>query len=720
MRTPIPRDAARLFLLVIAAFAVIVATFCVEERTALAAPDAGAGGPTPLVGDGGYRTDLDEDGGAPPANADGGLLNPPEPPVLRVPPTEAEKAEGSPIADHRLGQPPHRQGRRHQLLREKVGQLFHTEALTQDVRALWDSGFFDDIEVDLDAQRRGRRPPLPRPRAAEHQGDRVLRQRRARQRQAATRRSRSSRTRSSACRRCGGASRRSRTRTPRRATSSPTSTTRSIPQRDNEVIVKFKITEHQPVTRPARHLHRQRARLRRRAARRACRPATGASSRSARAAPYRQDVFERDVLLLSALYYDKGYLSVQIGTPRVMLTPDREGIDITIVDPRGAPLQDPAAHASTSATTTARRSSRSAAGARCAQMIRAQSGDWFNRAELVKDLAGRAHALPRRRLRQRRGRARDRARPRARGGRHRRPHPARAAGAHRAHRGEGQHQDARQGHPPRDGASRRGSSSARPKLENSKRRITALGYFERVDVSTEQGSAPDKIIINFEVEREADRHVPGRRGLQLGRELHRHRAGAAGQPLRQRAVARAPGAGLGAAAARHAALLRALLPRLALELEHGALRHSSTSSRTSRAGRVGGSLTFGYALIQPVAAPRASPAPLEWDSVDTSPDEHVLRGDRPGFSSVFQQLPAREPLQRRARVSLRPTHHATTRATTASSRRPASSSRPRPSSRATSLGQRRSTSSATALTGRFYYPLGGGRRGSPARASSSS
>ncbi len=36
-------------------------------------------------------------------------------------------------------------------------------------------------------------------------------------------------------------------------------------------------------------------------------------------------------------------------------------------------------------------------------------------------------------------------------------------------------------------------------MELSKRRITALGYFERVDVSTEQGSSPDKIIINFEV-----------------------------------------------------------------------------------------------------------------------------------------------------------------------------------------------------------------------------
>ena len=34
--------------------------------------------------------------------------------------------------------------------------------------------------------------------------------------------------------------------------------------------------------------------------------------------------------MLNALYYDKGYLSVQVATPRVMLTPDRNGIEITI------------------------------------------------------------------------------------------------------------------------------------------------------------------------------------------------------------------------------------------------------------------------------------------------------------------------------------------------------------------------------------------------------
>ena len=42
-------------------------------------------------------------------------------------------------------------------LREKPGHLFKVENLTGDVRALWDSGFFEDIQVDLTTQGQGRR-----------------------------------------------------------------------------------------------------------------------------------------------------------------------------------------------------------------------------------------------------------------------------------------------------------------------------------------------------------------------------------------------------------------------------------------------------------------------------------------------------------------------------------------------------------------------------------
>jgi outer membrane protein insertion porin family len=55
------------------------------------------------------------------------------------------------------------------------------------------------------------------------------------------------------------------------------------PQRDNEVIVKFKITEHQPVT-VRRITFIGNESVGRRAARNRCRPATGGSSRSGRAA----------------------------------------------------------------------------------------------------------------------------------------------------------------------------------------------------------------------------------------------------------------------------------------------------------------------------------------------------------------------------------------------------------------------------------------------------
>jgi hypothetical protein len=51
--------------------------------------------------------------------------------------------------------------------------------------------------------------------------------------------------------------------------------------------------------------------------------------------PFRQDAFERDVLVLSSLYYDRGFLGVQIATPRVMLTPDRKGIEITLAIQEG-------------------------------------------------------------------------------------------------------------------------------------------------------------------------------------------------------------------------------------------------------------------------------------------------------------------------------------------------------------------------------------------------
>ena len=153
-----------------------------------------------------------------------------------------------------------------------------------------------------------------------------------------------------------------------------------------------------------------------------------------------------------------------------------------------------------------------------------------------------------------------------------------------------------------------------------------------------RASTPDTINVNFEIGREADRHVPGRRGLLEHRELHRHGAGAAGEPLRQRAVARAPGAGLRAPAARRRPLLRAVLPRHRLVDVAPSSSTSSASTPTSRADR---------SAARSPSATRSSSRSCASSLTDTRRarhGRHVARrrrssADRRRRLSVFQRLP---------------------------------------------------------------------------------
>ncbi len=93
-----------------------------------------------------------------PAPAPGQPAEPPvdEPPALQIPQTEAELANGLPILSIEVA------GNRRvtpedvlTYLRERVGARFSSETLTQDVRELYNSGFFDDIEVDLERRDEG-------------------------------------------------------------------------------------------------------------------------------------------------------------------------------------------------------------------------------------------------------------------------------------------------------------------------------------------------------------------------------------------------------------------------------------------------------------------------------------------------------------------------------------------------------------------------------------
>ena len=348
--------------------------------------------------------------------------------------------------------------------------------------------------------------------------------------------------------------------------------------------------------------------------------------------------------VISALYYDKGYLSVQIGTPRVMLTPDREGIEITISSTRAR-----ASRSGSSDLRARRRRARGRAARRPAalrELVRAQSGDWFNRAELVKDL----DAV--RTLYRDAGYANVEAEPET----ELDPRTRRSTSSSRSSAGplvDFGRIEIKGNTKTRDKVIRRemeiqeGQLFSETASRRSKRRVTALGYFERVDVSTEQGAAPGPAQHQHRGGREADRHLPGRRGLPQHRELHRDRAGPAGEPLRQRPVARAPGAALGAASARD---LRFFEPYF-LDSDWSTPASSSTITlyvfpnfaRRSRRRLAHLRLRAHPAL----AAPVASRHTLE-DDRSTLVDVDVLRHLD---AAVLERLPAaaaRQPLQRRA------------------------------------------------------------------------
>jgi outer membrane protein insertion porin family len=212
---------------------------------------------------------------------------------------------------------------------------------------------------------------------------------------------------------------------------------------------------------------------------------------------YRRDVFEEDVNRLQALYYDRGYLTIRVGNPRIELTPDRRNIDITVpveegpryrisqlrvreLDEAGEEI-DPL---------EGRRAMR--------ERITAQAGDWFSRTSIARDLMSVTRVY------------RDAGFARA----EINPSTDIDSTAHTVgvtltiRRGPEVHIERiniNGNAKTRDLVIRRevviyeGDTYSQTQLELSKARIQALGYFERVDVSEEEGSTPGHIVLNFEV-----------------------------------------------------------------------------------------------------------------------------------------------------------------------------------------------------------------------------
>ncbi len=573
----------------------------------------------------------------------------PSGPVIRLPPTAAEQAEGQPVASvDVVGN--RRVGREDIMsyVRMKPGHLFKVENLTGDVRALWDSGFFEDIQVDLTMKDKGvalRFIVRERPNIKEvvYEGNDELDNDKLNEAVEVKPNTILSIP----------AVRRSVTKI-KDAYSEKGYFLADVdftvtPSRDNEVSIKFKIVEHEPVT--VRRItfvgndHVPDAELRDQ-----MQTGNGGFFSFGSGGPYKQDVFERDVLMLSALYYDKGYLSVQIGTPRVMLTPDRQGIDISISIHEGPRYK--IRQLRIYERDNEGKEVEPLGGRRALRlMLKEQSGDFFNRAALIKEL-GAVRTLYRDA-----GYANVEAEP-----------ETQLDPVHEEvdivvpiRRGPLVHIERieiKGNTKTRDKVIRReviiqeGDLFSESGMDGSKRRITALGYFERVDVSTEQGSSPDKVIINFEV---AEKPTGT---FQVGAGFSSIESFIATAQIQQ---ANLFGNGQSVALQAQVSALRQLItlrffePYFLDSLWNASAELYDTLYVFPDFARrsVGGSLTFGYALINPWLRLSLT-GTTEWDSVDTQPT-NTFFGAAPGFVSVFQTLPLANLFNSGRVISLRPT-----------------------------------------------------------------
>jgi outer membrane protein insertion porin family len=413
--------------------------------------------------------------------------------------------------------------------------------------------------------------------------------------------------------------------------------------------------------------------------------------------PFRQDAFERDIAMLSALYYDRGFLQVAVSTPRVMLTPDRSGIEVAVTleeGPRfrirGLRVYEKGPSGGEIEPLEGRRNLR--------MMVRAESGDYFNRAELVEDIQ-KIRALYRNN-----GYASVEASP----------DTQLDVNSHEVDvavpvvRGPLVHYERiefRGNSKTRDKVLRReleiveGETFDESKIEASKRRITALGYFERVDVTMEQGSRPDTMNVYFEV---AERPTGT---FQIGAgfsSLEKFIATAQIQQANFFGNGQSLALQLQVSQVRQMANLRLFEPyfldspfNASVEL-YDQYRQYTDFTQSS----LGGNLTFGYPLITPTLNASITYT-LENTEVSTDTSSNFF-GSSTGLS-VFRQLPLANLFNDGITSSLRP-------ALTFDSR----DNRLFPTS---GIYLRASTELAATyfgshteflrhhLTGRFYYPL---------------
>ncbi|MCA9597540.1 MAG: outer membrane protein assembly factor BamA [Myxococcales bacterium] len=413
-----------------------------------------------------------------------------------LPATDADKARGATIV--RIDVVGNQRVTKSDILtylRERVGTAFAPETLSQDVRELWNSGYFDDIVVELDRGDDGvglrfvvrERPSIGQVvftgndeidsddllEAIEVKDGTILSY-------PAVQRS----------------VQKIRDMYAEKGFFLAEVKSEVIPQKNNEVVIRFNIKEEAQVS-VRRITFIGNHSISDDELREVMFTGNAGFFAFGSGGPFRQDAFERDIAVISALYYDRGFLSVQISTPRVMLTPDKSGIEVSLTIDEGPRYRirqlrvyERGVEGTEVEPINGRRNLRN--------MVRAKPGDYFNRAELLEDL----QAV--RTLYRDHGYANVEANPQT------RLDPERAevdivVPVIRGPLVYFERIEVRGNSKTRDKVIRRemevteGELFNETRLEKSRQRITALGFFERVDVSTEEGSAPDKMQVNVEV-----------------------------------------------------------------------------------------------------------------------------------------------------------------------------------------------------------------------------
>lgn len=380
-------------------------------------------------------------------------------------------------------------------LRLKVGQPFSQDLLRRDVRELWGSGFFDDIEVDLrtvNGQVTLRFHVRERPAisAVVFEGNEELEADDLKE--AVEVKAEAILSRPALAR----AVQKIRDMYAEKGFFLAEAKTEITPEDNNEVSVKFIITENSQVS-VKRVTFIGNEEISSDELRSIMFTGNPGIMAFGSGGPFRQDAFERDIAMISALYYDRGYLQVSVHTPRVMLTPDKSGLEVSITIDEGPRFRirqlrvfEQGPGGEEVEPIGGRRELR--------MMVHAESGDYFNRAQLMADL-GNVRLLYRDS-----GYANVMAEPQT--NLDNKTHEVDIIiPVIRGPMVYFERIEIRGNTKTRDRVLRRqfeiyeGEPFSETGMNRTRRRITALGYFERVDISTEQGSADDQLIAYVDI-----------------------------------------------------------------------------------------------------------------------------------------------------------------------------------------------------------------------------